>query len=166
MKLLSVTGRCQLLDKYRTCAVKSLNQSLVKSNFFLWPAINWQKKLTEIKMKNLTFFCTNFHLKKISWLRCVTSSNLRKSVIWIRFFFTESKKCQISNMYKFRIFNYSQGQKSLKLSPFLCFDFHRGGCKAETESTHARTELAWLAGFSWHSINSTQSALCQKLKTV
>ena len=143
MKLLSVTGRCQLLDKYRTCAV---NQSLVKSNFYLWPAINWQKKLTEIKMQNLTFFCTNFHLKKISWLHCVTSSNLRKSVIWIRFSFTGSKKSVKLQIFHFQLFNFSQeshfltkGNVKLRLSvstPELSL-----GCKAGTESTHARTEL-------------------------
>ena len=64
--------------------------------------------------------------------------------------------CQITN---FEISTFHKIDKTE--SRFLCFD---GDVKLspETESTHARTELAWLAGFSWH---STQSALCQKLKT-
>ena len=148
MKLLSygvplyyVIRRSQLLDirlwiPYSRCIL-----SLVKrSNFFLWPVINWQRKIdiNQIKRKNLTF-STNFHVKKSSnfviHISDITSSDLRNSVIWIRFSFTESKKSVKLQIFHFQPFNFSQE------SHFLCFDFYKGECKAETERTHARTEF-------------------------
>ena len=147
-----VIRRSQLLDIRLWIPYLRCISSLVKrSNFFLWPVINWQRKIdiNQIKRKNLTF-STSFLVKTSSnfviHISDITSSDLRKSVIWIRFSFTGSKKSVKLQIFHFQLFNFSQeshfltkGNVKLRLSvstPELSL-----GCKAGTERTHARTEF-------------------------